>query len=400
MTAPATARARRPSWACHRGLIVGLVVAATASVAAAAPRLEVIDRGAAVEVIAHGVTARDATITPRRQRLEVSLAEPARKTRLLASGDATLVAVEIVAGSPRRLSVKLHLDSARTRAHAARSRVAQLGDDLHLMIPRATGADADADADASALPAWTTATIEPDAEPAADAEPAVDAGADAPTPTAADVATPELAAATVAGGTGADAPDPVAAAAHADAPAPTPTPIGALASDPGGLPIQAVAMIGLVGVAAIAWLIRRRRRHPPVGAAIEVIAQRVLGKVQIVWLAAGEREMVVGVAAQQVRILSQWRRPATGGATTTAPSPFAALLGAATAAPAAPPPPAPSPAVNGILRLRARGSSAQVAPPSTDAIGPDDEGEADDAIWARELLAATRPPRELPPRSR
>jgi flagellar biogenesis protein FliO len=78
-----------------------------------------------------------------------------------------------------------------------------------------------------------------------------------------------------------------------------------------------ISMYGALGLAAIGagiWLIRRRKGgNVPAHSSIEVIAQRSLGgKARIVWLSAGQREMIVSVTAQQVRMLGQWRKTDAG----------------------------------------------------------------------------------------
>ena len=122
---------------------------------------------------------------------------------------------------------------------------------------------------------------------------------------------------------------------------------------------------------------------------IEVIAQKGLGaKAKIVWLRAGEREMVVAVTPQAVRMLGSWKKAAEEARhayTTTRESgvfqmptrPSAASIPEAQAlAPS-------SPAVAGILKLRARTS----APVVNEDIATDDVDA--DSLWAREILAAT-----------
>jgi hypothetical protein len=152
------------------------------------------------------------------------------------------------------------------------------------------------------------------------------------------------------------------------------------------------AALGMALAGAGIWLLRRRRASLPPPATIEILAQRSLGgRARIVWLSAGPREMIVSVTPQQVRMLGQWRKAETA----------AALPGAYTHSDAQPPArgdaeragdpdlPRPvdrplSPAVTGILRLRARtGQMAAVA---------DDSGSGDvvaDERWAQEILAAT-----------
>jgi hypothetical protein len=129
-------------------------------------------------------------------------------------------------------------------------------------------------------------------------------------------------------------------------------------------------------------MIKLRKAPPPAASSIDVIAQRSLGaKARIVWLAAGERELVVAVTPQGVRMLGQWRRRGDAGLG-VGPIAHEPRLPEALALPEAPPRPS-SPAVAGILRLRAK----TVAPAISEEVATED-GDAD-ALWAREILAAT-----------
>jgi len=109
-----------------------------------------------------------------------------------------------------------------------------------------------------------------------------------------------------------------------------------------------------------------------------VIAQRSLGaKAKVVWLSAGGRDMVVAITPQNVRMLSQWEKQEPLPRAQTVP----------------PADQAPSEAVAGILRLRAktnvpypRARTHAPADINEDVATGDDEA---DAAWAREILAAT-----------
>jgi hypothetical protein len=147
-----------------------------------------------------------------------------------------------------------------------------------------------------------------------------------------------------------------------------------------------------------------------------VIAQRSLGgKARILWLSAGERELLVSVTAQQVSLLGQWAKTRGPGALPAAlpaaqthsdtrseiPAEDVEVgdlddagdpSGHVVSAPFKP----VSPAVSGILRLRGRtgqmpavdgiaAGSGQL--PVGDLVAASDV-EADE-LWAREILAAT-----------
>jgi flagellar biogenesis protein FliO len=170
-----------------------------------------------------------------------------------------------------------------------------------------------------------------------------------------------------------------------------------------GCGVVSLATIALGAAAAMVWVAWRRRKARPVETSIEVIASRSLGpKARVVWLVAGDREIVLAVSAQNVQLLSQWQR--SGGATAAAarfdvnqqledatPPPVAEEPAALPAARVNP----PSPALSGLLRLREKGRALEPGMRALDRrnFAPDPEvasgDEEDDAIWARELMAAT-----------
>jgi hypothetical protein len=114
-----------------------------------------------------------------------------------------------------------------------------------------------------------------------------------------------------------------------------------------------------------------------------VIDSRALGgKARVVWLSAGDRELMVAVSAQQVRLLGQWRRnrdnaleaiePSDGAAPPLARGSAPRLAGAGQPRGAGHPAP---PRQAGAARRRHR-------------VG---RSEADEQ-WARDILAATGGP--------
>jgi MYXO-CTERM domain-containing protein len=201
-------------------------------------------------------------------------------------------------------------------------------------------------------------------------------------------------------------------------------------------PWSTITLYGAIGLAlagAALWISRRRRGLSP-ASSIDVIAQRALGaRAKVVWLAAGDREMIVAITPQQVRVLDSWRksdRPSTAGASglgdaafehpggsferpsferpgssferpassserpgssferpgTSSERPGSSFERPGTQEPVDPsaerrPRAGTSPAVAGIMRLRAK-----TAPPAP-AMRDDDDPE--DIAWAQELLAAT-----------
>ncbi len=224
------------------------------------------------------------------------------------------------------------------------------------------------------------------------------------------------------------APAPVVAAPAVPAPAPAPAaPAEALAprGESSQLPTLPILTVLAAGGLALTAMLRRRRKGAATQQDLDVVATRSLGgKAKIVWLAAGEREIVVSVTNQQVRLLSQWRRnratgapearalppgrhaPAFGASPAFAAPAFASARASASSAiatgdddeddgaefapitpiapPAAPPraPRTSSPAVSGILKLRERAAHLD------DEIATGDP-EADEQ-WARDILSAMR----------
>ncbi|TMQ12026.1 MAG: flagellar biosynthetic protein FliO [Deltaproteobacteria bacterium] len=329
-----------------------------------APRFELIDRGDAVEVIAHHIRAARTAVLPVRSRLEVPLAG-APQARRITPADPTVKLIELGDDAIRTLSVKLAFERADVKALSRFAQAIQVGDDLHLLVPRklpdggvaprlpeptmpAPGARTDRPAaaahvepaaartDAAATHAArvepagppaappmppTAPVLGPRADPRGDPPPAAAAAPTAPTaPTAPSTpARPEAAAARH------DAPSTAAARTRSAADAlsaPPPGPPSASVAPPRSLDQtlaadrddawSRISMYGALGLAAAGagvWLLRRRRGRPGLAASIEIIAQRSLGgKARIVWLSAGTREMIVSVTAQQVRMLGQWRK--------------------------------------------------------------------------------------------
>lgn len=412
-----------------------------------APRFELLDRGDTVEIIAHNIKAARTAILPVRSRLEVPIVGTPQAKRITPV-DHTVKLIELAEESTPVLSVKLAFERADVKALSRFAQAIQVGDDLHLLVPRKLP-------DGDVAPRLPDPTLPPalaariGAQPAAIAEPRLEARTAAPppaTPAAAPVAAPPTAAtAAPVVGPRTD-PHPAATAAAA---APTPAPVlgprpdpaapVAAAGKPGDAPAAAatnhprsaadalaaggspgagsaaaapteakplrpalasdrddvwskISMLLALGLAAAGggvWLMRRRRGRPGASSSIEIIAQRSLGgKARIVWLSAGQHEMIVSVTSQQVRMLSQWRKP-DAPALPHATS-FADEL-RSTALPRTITSPIPtmasdkpvSPAVSGLLRLRRTSQMAAVAVEP-----PDDDPPADD-VWAREILAAT-----------
>ncbi len=343
-------------------ILIALVMLSSTP-AIAQPTLEVLDRGIAVEVIARDVKATSTAIVPVRSRLEIAI-DGRPSVPVLAPNDPTIHSIEMSGSTQRVLSVKLDLDRAQVKNLARFAQVIQVGNDVHLLVPRALPAPgAGVMLPEPTLPPELAATLEGPAAIAPVApEPTLEAApSTAPPPPAVEpdakpgpVATP--ATATV-----------IASSAPPLAPVSNPkTPANKL---------SLFAGLGLVGLGIAAWLVRRRKSLKPQGLSIDVIAQRSLGaKAKIVWLTAGGREMVIAVTPQAVRMLGQWRTTESSG---SGRLPEATALAPAVERPL-------SPAVSGILKLRGK-TAAPLA--VTDEVMTDDVDA--DALWAKEILAAT-----------
>lgn len=335
---------------------LALLVLLAPAVASAdpAPSFEILDRGTAVEVIAHNVTAAKTAISPIRSRLEIPLAGHPRADRALPT-DATVKLVEFDGTEPRVLSVKLGFERPEVKALAKYAQAIQVGTDVHVMVPRSIPAEGAAvvlpePTLSPELAAKVAAITAPDpVKPEPKPEPKLEAPPPAPPPKV-------------------EEPKPAAAVTK---PAPA---TAAPAKDEAW---QKLSMYGAAGLAAIGcgiWLLRRRKAAQGPTTSIDVIAQKSLGaKAKVVWFTAGGREMVVAVTPQQVRMLGQWKRSTDGGA--QQPLPAAHALAADK--------PASSPAVAGILKLRERPSMANI--PRIE----EEPGDDMDTAWAREIMAAT-----------
>lgn len=327
-----------------------LVPLAVASTAAADPAFEIVDRGTAIEVIAHDMTASSTKIMPIRSRLELSL-DGNPVVPALHPKDATVIAVELDGTSARRLSIKLGHSRETVATLASHARAIQVGADLHVMIPRK-------------VPAAGTPVLEPTVR------------APEPPPVAPEVIAPAVAV---------PAPAPTPPPAPAPVAAPSPAPVATKAPIATAPPAQSpfsrfstIAALALAGIGCVGWVLHKRRKAQGTVSTIEIIAQRSLGgKARVVWLSAGPRELLVSVTPQQVRVIGQWK---AGEAAPVLPT--AQISNPSTDEPFAPPAPKASAAVAGLLKLRAN-NVPQISPD----VATDDVQA--DAAWAREILAAS-----------
>jgi flagellar biogenesis protein FliO len=376
-----------------------LLIPFLATVASADVKIETIDRGDTVEVIARDVTATNMTITPVRSRLEVAVSNKPKKLDQ-PSMDSTIVVTELESD---KISIKLAHDRSDVKAIAPFAKAIQVGNDLHVLIPRTKPVEG------FTLPEPTGAKVEPIAEPKIEAK--AEAKPEAkPEPTI--EAKPEAAAPAIT-----EAKPPIATKPDAKPPVTTKSSTS---------PFSKASTLGVLALAAIGlgvWLMKRKKTKTETGANIEVIAQKPIGaKAKVVWLTAGTREMVLAVTPQQVRMLSEW------DAGDAPPRPRARTVDLPQAQAFDAPVKSSNPSVAGILKLRksrdltkaaadavamsndepeypraqthsraqTQGraqtqSRAQTAPAMQ--ILDDDIASGDleaDTAWAKEILAATR----------
>ncbi|NVB77787.1 MAG: hypothetical protein HOV81_05275 [Kofleriaceae bacterium] len=354
-----------------------LFICASATTAAAEPEFEILDRGEAVEVIAYDIKATSTNIRPIRSRLEIPIGSAARIPKLLPTGEKTIKVVELDGAPDKRvLSVKVGFEHDAVVQLVKHAQAIQVGNDLHVLLPRM-------------VPAAGTSIVLP--EPTLPPELVAKAQAIAPVPTTAPVE-PKVEPAKPAVAPPAPALEaPKAEAKPEPQPAPVKQPLATATQKNEKSIVQDLPMLlalVLAGLGCFAWMKRKKKTSNEPTSSIEVIAQKGLGaKAKIVWLRAGEREMVVAVTPQAVRMLGSWKKAADEARhayTTTResgvfpmPRPSASSLPEAQAlAPS-------SPAVAGILKLRARTNVPQIS----EDIATDDVDA--DSLWAKEILAAT-----------
>ncbi|MFN0251411.1 MAG: flagellar biosynthetic protein FliO [Kofleriaceae bacterium] len=377
------------------GVVASWALGSTAG-ADSTPRFEILDRGDAVEIIAHDVKAAKTSISPIRSRLEIPLVGTNNIPKLVPAGDKTIKVIELDGHSKQVLSVKLDFERPEVQKLAKHAQAYQVGNDLHIIFPRQ-------------IPVAGTAIALP--EPTLSPELAAKAAAIAPVVDVRPEALPEAPKPEVAA-----APEPTPEMVPSTGPlikktepaeAPEKKPIAKAA--PGAMknfPILLASILALLG--CIVWIRRRKNGGANASKAsttIEIIAQKSLGRnAKLVWFHAGGREMIVSVTAQQVRMLGQWKKSESEGRTIRTPiradgsgsfqSPLAdrpsrartsqIVLPEATALPSLA---EKSSAVTGLLKLRAKTNV-----PVHDHVINEDVATGDvdaDAVWAREILAAT-----------
>lgn len=364
--------------------ILTLIALPATALAAPAPSFEVLDRGTAVEVIAHDVTMSNTAVTPIRSRLEVPLVGHPRADKAVPA-DPTVKLVEFDGNEQRVLSVKLGFERPEVKALAKYAQAIQVGSDVHIMFPRLVpAAGAAVVLPEPTLPAALAAKL-------ATTPPVPVTAVTAPAPVAPAVETkpeakPEM------------APEPKseskpeikteAKPAAATTTTAKPATVAPAKEDAW----QKLSMYGAIGLAAIGcgvWLLRRRKAQQGLVSTIEVIAQKSLGgKAKVVWFTAGGREMVVAVTPQAVRMLGQWKKsagPADNGAFSPLPSAQTYTDGGREVRPERA---TTSAAAAGILKLRERRSMHNIPMPMVSDEVATGDVDADEQ-WAKEILAAT-----------
>lgn len=388
-------------------LVINVCLWAAASTAGAdsTSRFEIIDRGDAVEIIAHDVKAANTKISPVRTRLEVPIVGSTSIPKLVPPGEKTIKVVELDGNSHQVLSVKLDFERPEVQKLAKHAQAIQVGNDLHMIVPRTVPSIGTT----IALP---EPTLPPDiAAKAAAIAPVIETPAPE-APKAKPEARTDVAGPTETKPAEIPATGPLIRKTE-PAEAPEKAPIGK--ASPGGMknfPLLLASILALLG--CVVWVKRRKNGASSTkpSTSIEIIAQKSLGRnAKLVWFVAGGREMIVAVTAQQVRMLGQWKRSDTDARVRTpvraegsGPQPVIAdrasrarisqvalpeatalpsLGGFRTATSSAPSSGAEkSSAVSGLLKLRAK-----TAPVVNEDVATDDVDA--DAVWAREILAAT-----------
>lgn len=426
--------------------VLAFATAGSAEAQIARPKLKVVDRGDKVEVVVSDVRLPAApSMKVNRERIDLPLAgRPNEVNEVYGTGLVMRIDVR-TEGTTRMMSVKLRRDHDAVVALAQGATATQGDDGVHLIVPKTALAAAAPAATAPAAPAvenaaatGATATLEAAPAKTAAAAPATATtgtsvtlgGVTAPTvDTNANNANASNTNANSANANSANASNTNANNANAnpanahdvnatansananDANANTDG-SNALAgltgrhtgaeakssnskltgggSGPGiGRVVLAIAAIALAGGAIVA--LRRRKGAAPTapGPQLDVLASKSLGgKTRIVWLGAGDRELVVAVANTSVSLLGQWRRGEADRATERS-TPMRLETGRDDADPSFASGSVQLPrtrtlntsAVSGIMRLRGK------VTPITDDL-PTDDGDADEK-WARDILAAT-----------
>lgn len=340
---------------------------------------QVIDRGNAVEVIAHNVTATRTAVMPIRSRLEVPLAPNHGKLVGLLPKDSTIKVVEIEDGN---LSVKVGYEHPGVVSIAKFAQATQVGPDVHLIFPRVVPAD-------GAAIVMPEPTIPPELQKKIEAIAPVIGPPAPPKPEPAKVEPPKPVAPVVA-----EKPPVVEQKPEAVEPEKKPEPVKAevktdekkpadkkpatikeaKSSDDAFSKLAMYGAVALVGIGVGGWLLKKRKAQQDPASTIDVIAQSSLGgKAKIVWFNAGGREMVVAVTPTSVRMLSSWKSGSKPENTNiTAPLPVAEAKPS-------------SSAVAGLLKLREKAGPAFAK--LDDDMASDDVDA--DAAWAKEILAAT-----------
>lgn len=171
-----------------RALAIAAMIAVTSALAYGqepAPSFEILDRGDAVEVIAHHVKAARTAILPLRQRLQVPIAGAPAPKRITPS-DPTVKLVEFDSEDATRvLSVKLSFERNDVRTLSRFAQAIQVGDDLHVIVPRKVPTDGVAPKlpEPTLSPAAAAAVAKADAKPPIALGPTPNPSPPTPTPT-------------------------------------------------------------------------------------------------------------------------------------------------------------------------------------------------------------------------
>lgn len=359
------------------------------------PQIRVEAEDAHIQIRAEGVRLRGTRVSSRGDRLIVPIEEIEDDRTIRVSNDETIKRIKLADGRHSRLMVQLRHGRDKTDRIASAAQLQQSDSTLIVTVPRWPIQKADAirteqgdEADSGVKGAVRNAAEATRSGEDAAFETSATAGSEGQARASKD---PTAAAGSASKGEI----DEKIAAAHDSAEA-----AGTAVEEPqlgkqeeqGQGYVIVLGVLALAGGAAMLFRKKRKRGDDVPAAELQVVATKHLGgKARIVWLNAGERELLVAVGDGSPRLLSQWRqRP---GSATSKASVFEQKLKEMAPEPEAQASPTPkrrtlktrkptSPAIAGILKLRGEepAVSEDVATEDADA----------DAEWARELLKATR----------
>jgi flagellar biogenesis protein FliO len=350
---------------------IALFILLTAGAAhAGADGLVVVDRGDRVDVVVRGTVAAVGPAVSFGDRVEIPLADLAIAPLSLRSGDSTVSKVEIIAGPRPRLSIALHHGRETTAKIAGAAEIVVAPEGFRVTLVRSAAlknvvVKLPEPIVAAAIIKPVEAIAAPIAAPIAAAPPAP-TPAPAPAPALLPAAAPAADSPATATAAGITTGTPIVTQAPPIVP-----PLGTPSSSEMS-PIRVGALvIGLLACVVLV-VVARKRRRPPIGEQIRIVASQSLGgKHRVVLVAAGKREFLLALSEKETRVLGRWRKAQSAQVVDEAPiempertrSPMIAATDKPIHHPIALP--AASPALAGLLKLR-RTSPTPMGTPQND----------------------------------